>query len=379
MEDVNFRFIAFMASRYFLSWRKQTVVIIAAVTGATFLYLLSYSMLNGLTEVTLSRSLGLAVPHVEVRINESRLEGLTDVLEGYSVVEAYSPRILCEALAVHEEYSHGVRLIGVYDSMEHNASGIDEYIVEGDWLIENYTCILGVKLAEELRVDVGENVTVILPSGRPWMLRVSGIFDTGVAELDSYIVYVSLPKLRDLTGLKSLVVAVRLRDPFKSDSLAEDLRSMGYDAKPWSELAENILQLLEVESFYSNALIGSILVITGLGIVNVMIMLTESRKRSIGILKAIGASSMEVFLIYLLVSVLWGILGYLAGTALALATASYLREATVEYFSLKVPFRFSTGIFLSALLFSLTISSISCSYSAYRASRIRPAEVMRFE
>ena len=379
MEDVNFRFIAFMASRYFLSWRKQTVVIIAAVTGATFLYLLSYSMLNGLTEVTLSRSLGLAVPHVEVRINESRLEGLTDVLEGYSVVEAYSPRILCEALAVHEEYSHGVRLIGVYDSMEHDASGIDEYIVEGDWLIENYTCILGVKLAEELRVDVGENVTVILPSGRPWMLRVSGIFDTGVAELDSYIVYVSLPKLRDLTGLKSLVVAVRLRDPFKSDSLAEDLRSMGYDAKPWSELAENILQLLEVESFYSNALIGSILVITGLGIVNVMIMLTESRKRSIGILKAIGASSMEVFLIYLLVSVLWGILGYLAGTALALATASYLREATVEYFSLKVPFRFSTGIFLSALLFSLTISSISCSYSAYRASRIRPAEVMRFE
>jgi len=379
MEDVNFRFIAFMASRYFLSWRKQTVVIIAAVTGATFLYLLSYSMLNGLTEVTLSRSLGLAVPHVEVRINESRLEGLTDVLEGYSVVEAYSPRILCEALAVHEEYSHGVRLIGVYDSMEHNASGIDEYIVEGDWLIENYTCILGVKLAEELRVDVGENVTVILPSGRPWMLRVFGIFDTGVAGLDSYIVYVSLPKLRDLTGLKSLVVAVRLRDPFKSDSLAEDLRSMGYDAKPWSELAENILQLLEVESFYSNALIGSILVITGLGIVNVMIMLTESRKRSIGILKAIGASSMEVFLIYLLVSVLWGILGYLAGTALALATASYLREATVEYFSLKVPFRFSTGIFLSALLFSLTISSISCSYSAYRASRIRPAEVMRFE
>ncbi len=106
MEDVNFRFIAFMASRYFLSWRKQTVVIIAAVTGATFLYLLSYSMLNGLTEVTLSRSLGLAVPHVEVRINESRLEGLADVLEGYSVVEAYSPRILCEALAVHEEYSH---------------------------------------------------------------------------------------------------------------------------------------------------------------------------------------------------------------------------------------------------------------------------------
>jgi len=379
MEDVNFRFIAFMASRYFLSWRKQTVVIIAAVTGATFLYLLSYSMLNGLTEVTLSRSLGLAVPHVEVRINESRLEGLTDVLEGYSVVEAYSPRILCEALAVHEEYSHGVRLIGVYDLMEHNTSGIDEYIVEGDWLIENYTCILGVKLAEELRVDVGENVTVILPSGRPWMLRVSGIFDTGVAELDSYIVYVSLPKLRDLTGLKSLVVAVRLRDPFKSDSLAEDLRSMGYDAKPWSELAENILQLLEVESFYSNALIGSILVITGLGIVNVMIMLTESRKRSIGILKAIGASSMEVFLIYLLVSVLWGILGYLAGTALALATASYLREATVEYFSLKVPFRFSSGIFFSALLFSLTISSISCSYSAYRASRIRPAEVMRFE
>ncbi len=174
-------------------------------------------------------------------------------------------------------------------------------------------------------------------------------------------------------------MAVRLRDPFKSDELAEDLENMGYDAKPWSELAENILQLLEVESFYSDALIGSILVITGLGIVNVMIMLTESRRRSIGILKAIGASSMEVFLIYLLVSVLWGILGYLAGTALALATASYLKEATVEYFSLKVPFRFSTEIFLSALLFSLTISSISCSYSAYRASRIRPAEVMRFE
>jgi len=110
-------------------------------------------------------------------------------------------------------------------------------------------------------------------------------------------------------------------------------------------------------------------------------MLTESRKKSIGVLKAIGATSREIFAVYFVVSLVYGVLGYVAGFAGAIAVAEALKEVSVEFLSEKitVPFILDWKLALFSLLYAVVVSSISCAYSAYKASKVNPAEVMRFE
>jgi len=193
---------------------------------------------------------------------------------------------------------------------------------------------------------------------------------------------VSLDFLKEkLKGETEYLVALKLKNPSKSEEVAGEIGRLGFEARHWKELAKNVLDLIEVEEFYSTALIASVLVITGLGIVNVMLMLTESRKRSIGVLKAVGATSKEIFAVYFSVSLIYGILGFALGLSLALLIANAIKETSVEIFGgvLRVPFIFTPDLAFSGLAFALVVSTLSCAYSAYKASTLDPAEVMRFE
>ncbi len=375
------RFVVFLALRYLGSWKRQTAIIVAVVAGAAFLYALTQALLNGLEAATLEKTLGLAVPHVEVEAGD--YGEVAKALEGEEeVVAAYSPRLAVNALAVRGGVAEGVRLLGVLEREEAEASGLDGYVVEGSWALSGRRCVLGARLASRLGVGVGDEISVVAPSGSSVRVRVAGVFYTGVFELDSRVVVCDLGLVEELAGGGlNYTVAVRLRDPSLAEEVAARLRSRGFEARPWTELAGNVLRLLEVERFYSSAIVACVLAITGLGIVNVMLMLTESRKRSIGVLKAIGATSGEVFAIYSLVALAYGVAGYALGMAAAATAASILRRVSVEIFSgeLTVPFVLTPELAASALAFVVLLSVASCAYSAYKASRVRPAEVLRFE
>ena len=378
---MNARFVFFMAYKYFSSWRKQSVIIVAAITGAVFLYVLTYSMLGGLVEATLSKTIGLAVPHVEVEVGMNDYEELKLALKNIGDVIAFSPRLASQALISYDGKTKGVRVVEVYENLEPEVTEIDQYIVEGSWKLKD-SCIVSKRLANELGVDLGDKVAIVLPSGEVVKVEVAEVFDTGVFELDAYVVYVSLDFLKEkLKGETEYLVALKLKNPSKSEEVAGEIGRLGFEARHWKELAKNVLDLIEVEEFYSTALIASVLVITGLGIVNVMLMLTESRKRSIGVLKAVGATSKEIFAVYFSVSLIYGILGFALGLSLALLIANAIKETSVEIFGgvLRVPFIFTPDLAFSGLAFALVVSTLSCAYSAYKASTLDPAEVMRFE
>jgi len=379
---VNWRFVWFLALRYLVSWKKHSAIIVVVIAGSVFLYALTYSMLCGLEYATLSRTLGLAVPHVKVEVSPRDYSKLAELLESDTRISAFSPRLLCDSLLVVGESSRGVRVIGIQYSLENRVSKISRYIVDGSWSVRDDECVIGVVLADKMNVSVGESIYLLLPTGSLWKLRIRGVFETSISEIDSYVVYVDLSELENrLGGDKTYCVALRLKNPSEASMVADWLKEKGYRASSWEKLAGNILRLLEVERFYSNALIGSVLVITSLGIVNIMLMLTESRKKSIGVLKAIGATSREIFSIYFVVSLIYGVLGYLVGLVGAVAVAEALKEVSVEFLSEKitVPFILDSELCFLSLVFSIVVSTISCAYSAYRASTIKPAEVMRFE
>ncbi len=176
-------------------------------------------------------------------------------------------------------------------------------------------------------------------------------------------------------------VALRLRDTSSADMLVRRLGRMGFEARSWGEMAGNILRLIEEEKFFSNVLMATILVISSLSIMNVMLMLTESRKKSIGVLKALGSTSLEIFMVYFLLALIYGLAGYLLGVAASLAVSRALGAISIEVLQggLRIPFILDTPLLLGSLGYALLVATLSCGYSAYRASRLNPVEVMRFE
>jgi len=120
--------------------------------------------------------------------------------------------------------------------------------------------------------------------------------------------------------------------------------------------------------------------LVGLGIVNVMILVVEGMKREIGVLKAIGLSSRKISILFIIVSLFYSLIGYLLGVSIASVlvymAGSICIEVGGQHYSI-IPVYTPVG-YLYSFLYTIILTIISCSLSAYRASRYEPVEVMRF-
>ncbi len=145
-------------------------------------------------------------------------------------------------------------------------------------------------------------------------------------------------------------------------------------------MARDLLELVNTGRAVFNSLSAAILLISGLSIANVMVLVTESRRVPLAVLKAIGATSGEIFLTYLTVAAAYALLGYALGYPVAVLAARAIGTITVKVYTASVTIEpvFTPGQALGALAYSLAISTLSSAYSAYRASRVEPAEVIRF-
>jgi len=357
------------------------------ISGAVALYLFSYALLNGLIVATLEKSLGLTIPHIEISPgeNESYIPNtsrLYSFLEKVEDVEGYSPRIISYAIISKGNRISSVHLIGVDPLLEEKTSGINKYLANGTFRFKGKEIVLGKSLADKLKITLNETVRIIFPNGVIEEFRVVGVYNTGIKQLDESVVYCSIYTIEGYLGLKEKVnyVAVKLRDPSIAEKIAEELCSEGFNAKDWGKIAENIMKLINTEQFFIAVLMDTIVAVTGLGIMNVMILLTESKKRDIGILKAIGATSIEILLIFLFIAVVYGVLGFILGTVIAYGFAKAIGAISVEFVaeSIRINFVFTAKTIFESFLFSLVVSGISCSYSAYKSSVLKPVEVIRF-
>ncbi|RLG47278.1 MAG: hypothetical protein DRO06_03060, partial [Thermoproteota archaeon] len=181
-------------------------------------------------------------------------------------------------------------------------------------------------------------------------------------------------------GAEPNVAVVRLDDPGRAEELAERLRSAGYEAKSWEELAKNLVEMVRGDQAYAAILSAAVTAVVALSILNITVMVVESRKREIGVLKAIGATSAEVFAIYSLVALVQALIGYLIGLAVASAGAGLMGVVTVEVgtFPVRVTAELSPWDAALGLAYAALLSLAASAYSSLRAARVRPAEVMRF-
>ena len=259
--------------------------------------------------------------------------------------------------------------------------------------------LLGRELARTLGVIPGDRVTVISPQGAmtavglvPKMRRflVAGYVEVGMFEHDASLAYTTLAAAQEFAGLGDRVtgVEVKLDDPFDAKAVGRRLATAAgapYWIRDWMDMNRNLFAALQLEKLALFVIVTIIVLVAGFAIIGHLILLVAEKRKEIGILKAMGATSGSIGAIFLAAGMLIGLVGTIAGSAFGLAiiwvqnTYKIIRLAGDVYQIDHLPMKLSGGDFALVIGATLVISFLATLSPARRAAALAPVDVLRYE
>lgn len=243
--------------------------------------------------------------------------------------------------------------------------------------------IIGSTLAEKMGAALGDTVAVATARGGVSAMRVVGIFHTGLDQLDTGQVYVALARQQSMQARPRVVneIHVKLADIARSIPVAAMIEGRwGYKAAPWEETYARILSVFQLQNVIIYSTTGSILIVAGFGIFNIISTVVLEKARDIAIMRAIGLPRRRVIAIFVFEGLVVGLLGTLAGWGLGYGLASILRQvpspgATEPGQMLLV--LLSPTTFGLASLIAMGSSVVAAWLPARRAARTDPLAIIR--
>lgn len=229
---------------------------------------------------------------------------------------------------------------------------------------------------------------VVEPRAR--RVRVVGLFRSGLYEYDSAWTYLSLDAVEGLVGARpsTAVVSIEARDIYASDEVARRVRAAmgaGWTTLDWREANRALFDALALERRTVALIIMLVTVVAALNITTTLALVVVERRADIAVLAALGARPFGVTLVFVIEGALVGAFGALAGVGLGLiacgaAERFHLVRLPPDVYSIaSVPLHPHAGDVLLAALAAFAVSLIATIYPALQASRVRPAEVLRYE
>jgi lipoprotein-releasing system permease protein len=297
----------------------------------------------------------------------------------------------------------GIVVKGIRPSDEVRVNRLGSYMKEGSLDLSGGGIVLGSELASRLGLRVGDSVWLVSPAafgskagGEPSggkggaAFKVAGIFTSGMYEYDSGLAYIDLAAAQEFMGAGSLVsgAGIRVTDPLK---VAETRRALQMgpcrqqSVRTWMDLNRNLIAALKLEKTVMFIILTLIVMVACFNIASSLIMTVLEKTRDIGILKAIGATDVNIMGIFSTQGVLIGSVGTALGAALGLAACWCLK--TYRFISLpkeiyyidRLPVRMDPYDISLIVIVSVLISLVASIYPAYRASKLDPVEALRYE
>jgi lipoprotein-releasing system permease protein len=411
--------------RYLRSRRRSFLSLISAlslagVTIGVATLLIVLAVMTGLESELRQKILGFN-PHITVANYTGGLEDWRDVVAKVRQqpgVMAAAPVIYNQAMLGIGRSVSGVVVRGidpadagsVIDIERHLKSGSLEALGrpqsitlpadEGGGTVELPGIIVGQELARQLGVGPGDVLNVISPLGTPGptgmvprlkRFVVVGVFDSGMFDYDTSLVYMALADAQRFFDLNDTVSAVEVRvsDIYGARATARALeRSLGgfpYRARDWMEANRNLFSALKLEKVVYGIVLALIVVVAAFNILASLTMVVKEKRRDIAILKSMGASSAAIGRIFILNGAVIGIAGTVLGNLLGLAGCWLLsRYQFVDlpkdvFLVTTLPVRIDPLNFLVVALVSVGICLIAALSPARRAASLVPVEVIRYE
>jgi lipoprotein-releasing system permease protein len=408
------RFELFVAGRYLRAKRKQAVISIVTVisvigVGAGVMALVIALAINNGFRNTLQRSLLGAYAHVSVMEKEPG-PGIEDWgaldarLQKLPHVAAASPALYSQVYMYVGGNSDGAVLKGVDTARALETSEMLRKLKAGS--LDNLNrdtgfpgVVLGAKLAQTLGVKMNDIVHIMSPDRvmtplgpRPsdFRFRVVGVFESGFFEIDSAWAFTSLASAQKLLALDDVVniVELKLDDIYAAPVVAKAVDKVvgpRLSAATWMEQNKHILNALHMEKLVTWVTIGLIVLVAALNILITLAMMVMEKYRDIAILVSMGAKQMQIRRIFQFQGLLIGVVGVTIGLAVGhvlcfLADKYRWIRLDEEVYELSyVPFdpRWVDSLWIAGL--AILISFLATLYPARSASRIAPAEALRYE
>jgi lipoprotein-releasing system permease protein len=411
-------FEMWIGSRYVRSRsRNKFVSLISAISMlgiaiAVLVLIVVMSVVNGFERELKDRLLAMTA-HASIENVDGNLAD-ADVLRGVALgnprVSAAAPYIDGKALLVAGKQLSGAELRGIEPELEDTVSGISGVMQEGalDALqAGTFNIVLGIELAQELQVAVGDKVTVTLAQGivtpagvipRTKRFTVSGIYRVGMYEFDRRLAFISLGDAQRLYRKKDTVTGVRLAVTeiyAAPDIVREVAREHGalVLVNDWTRRHVNFFRSIQITKSILFVILLMVIAVAAFNIVSTLVMVVKDKQSDIAILRTIGAKPSSILKIFVTQGSIVGITGTLLGVVGGIVIALNLESivgffetifgikflAADVYFISDLPSELKVGDVVRIALIALVLALVSTLYPAWVAARTAPAEALRYD
>ncbi len=407
---VGLRFTRAERRNHFISFISLTSMLGIALGVAALIVVLS--VMNGFQKEVRARILGVA-SHVQITGLDNQLgdwQAVAKEAAGHPQVAAAAPFVNGQGMLTFGAQVRGVLVRGIAPQLEEKVADIGSHMVAGK--LEalapgQFNIVLGSELARALGAAVGDKLTLIVPQGlvtpagilpRLKQFTVAGIFEVGMFEYDSGLALIELDDAQKLYGTGDRVSGVRLKlhDLFQSREVARDLiarlRADVY-VSDWTRSHANYFRAVQIEKRMMSIILSLIVAVAAFNIVSTLVMAVTDKQSDIAILRTLGASPGGIMQIFMVQGALIGVIGTLIGVAGGIALALNIDVVVpwlehllnIKFLSREVyyitdlPSDPQRGDVVAIALVSLALSFLATIYPSWRASRVNPAEALRYE
>lgn len=297
-----------------------------------------------------------------------------------------SPTIDGQGYLTRGERRKAVTITGMIPERHNQLVELASKLVAGRFFgLSSGEVVLGVRLAGDLRLTVGDKIRMSGTADGSVGFTVAGIVDSGFRNLDDGSALIGLRDAQSLFGLGNAVTAIgiKLTGIYDADRVADALSGqLPYEVRSWMRDNQSLLTGLRAQSIFSAMIRLSTVIAAGFSIASILFMSVTSKRREIGILKAIGATRRQIAGIFAIEGTLIGVVGATLGTALGLAIAQWMTTIMIlSQFSGRVermfPIQLTPDMLATPALIAVAIGLLAALYPARQASIVDPIEVIR--